>query len=107
MKKLLPFFSVLIVLMISLSESYGQALSNTYLIDGTIKRMADGKPLPNVNVSIEGAKYGVSTNQDGYYLLSLPKGTFTIVYSFVGYETRKIIYEVTTKADQQINFDKS
>ncbi len=105
MKKLLPFLLTLIVLTISLSESYAQALSNTYLVDGTIKRMADGKPLPNVNVSIEGAKYGVTTNQDGYYLLSLPKGTFTIVYSFVGYETRKIIYEVTTKADQQINFD--
>lgn len=45
-----------------------------------------GSPLPYANIVIVDKDLGTSTNIDGEYRLSLPYGTYTIRYQFIGYQ---------------------
>jgi len=56
-------------------------------ITGTVTSSDDGSPLPGVNVFVQGTTTGTTTNTDGEYEISIPEGA-TLVFSFVGYETR-------------------
>ena len=58
-------------------------------ITGTVKD-ANNQPLPFVNVIIENTYKGTTTNDDGYYELNISeKGTYTIVFSYLGFKTKK------------------
>lgn len=59
-------------------------------------RVADksGEGLPGVSVVVEGTGTGVSTNVNGEYeIVVQPKANLTLVYSFIGMKTQKILYK--------------
>ncbi len=48
----------------------------------------NNEPLPFANVYINGTEKGTTSDFDGLYALQdLPVGTYSVVYSFVGYES--------------------
>lgn len=53
---------------------------------------SEGLPLPGVSVVVKGTTVGVSTTIDGHYHMTLPENTGTIVFSFVGMETKEFPY---------------
>lgn len=54
-------------------------------------REMDGEPLPFANVLIKGSSKGATTDMEGLYSLNnLQPGTYTVVFSFVGYETLEV-----------------
>lgn len=68
-------------------------------IQGTVTDATSGEPLPGVNVFIEGTTQGTSTNFDGdYVIIGLRPDTYTVVFSFVGYQTTRV-------EDVRINID--
>ncbi len=51
----------------------------------------NGEPLPFANVLLKDSSKGTTSDYDGIYLLDkLEPGTYTVVFSFVGYETLEI-----------------
>ena len=53
------------------------------------------EPLPYVNVFIENTYVGTTTNEDGNYELNLIKtGTYTLVFQFLGYTTKKLAVDI-------------
>lgn len=55
----------------------------------------DKNPLPGANVTIDGTRKGVNTNEDGEFLIeNLMTGKARVRVSFVGYETNIIDYEL-------------
>ena len=50
-----------------------------------------GAPLPGVSVVAKGTSIGVTTNVDGTFVLTIPDGTKTIVFSFVGMKSQEIV----------------
>lgn len=68
-------------------------------IKGIVKCGDNGEPLSGVTVFVESLKTGTSTDEDGYYELSLPAGSYSIRYSFIGYhtETRNVKLAQHTK----------
>ena len=56
-----------------------------------------GEPLPFVNILIENTYKGTTSNDDGYYELSIsqPK-TYTIIYTYLGYKTVKKTVRIDT-----------
>ncbi|TRO64310.1 TonB-dependent receptor [Christiangramia sabulilitoris] len=51
----------------------------------------NGEPLPFANVLLKNSSKGTTSDYDGIYLLDkLEPGTYTVVFSFVGYETLEI-----------------
>ena len=52
--------------------------------------------LPFANVVVKGTTNGTTTDFEGNYALKLEEGVYTIVFSFIGYETIEIS-EVTSR----------
>lgn len=59
-------------------------------VSGTVTDASTGETLPGVNVVVEGTSIGVTTDVDGKFTLSLPKLGETLVFSYVGYTTKKV-----------------
>ena len=53
-----------------------------------------GNPLPGVTVAIKGTSLGGATDVDGNYSIEIPSGKeIVLVFSFVGMNTREILYQ--------------
>jgi tonB-linked outer membrane protein, susC/ragA family len=60
----------------------------------------DKNPLPGVTVVLEGTLFGTTTNEQGSYLLVIPKrDSIVLVYSFVGMKTQKVKYRGQKEID--------
>ncbi|WP_072144868.1 carboxypeptidase-like regulatory domain-containing protein [Hymenobacter sp. AT01-02] len=93
MKKPLPLLCLLILLLISV-ESWAQAV-----IKGTVTGVTDNSGLPGVSIAVKGTSTGTITDAQGAYSLTLPAGSNTLVFSFIGYETK----EITANASSTVN----
>lgn len=49
-----------------------------------------GLPLPGVSVTLKGTTNGVTTGNDGKYMLNLPDAQGVLVFSFVGYHKQEL-----------------
>jgi len=89
-KNKICFSLLFLFLTFNTSQTYGQ---NTGKIRGTITDAANGEVLAFGNVLIEELNIGVTTNDKGYYYISsLPiNKNVTLVVSYVGYESKKIV----------------
>jgi outer membrane receptor protein involved in Fe transport len=95
MRKLLIVFVILFVNVIS-------AQKGTFIGVVTDKEM-NNEPLPFANVFVKGTTVGVTTDFDGNYTLNVAEGEWTIVFSFIGYETVEKV--VTVVADESIELN--
>lgn len=59
-------------------------------VSGTVTDATSGEPLPGVNVVVKGTTMGTSTDSEGSYQLGVPSLQDTLVFSFVGYQTREV-----------------
>jgi hypothetical protein len=67
------------------------AIAQERTITGTVTGQDDGLPLPGVSVRLKAtSNVGTQTNADGKFSLRVPAGSQTLVFSFVGYETREV-----------------
>ena len=46
--------------------------------------------MPFANVLVKGTNIGVTTDFDGNYSININPGTYTLVFSFVGYRTKEL-----------------
>jgi len=78
-----------------------------YTISGTIKDANTGENLIGVSVGVKGAGYGSTSNQYGYYSMTVPEGDYVVTYSYIGYQTA--ISEITlfnnVKLDMKLSDD--
>ncbi|MGC3946140.1 MAG: SusC/RagA family TonB-linked outer membrane protein [Chryseolinea sp.] len=59
-------------------------------IAGTVTSEDDAQPIPGVNVLLKGTTTGTTTDADGKFVLKLPDGGGTLVFSFIGYATKEV-----------------
>ncbi|MFT3794956.1 TonB-dependent receptor domain-containing protein [Flavobacterium sp.] len=75
-------------------------------ITGTITdKEANNATLPFANAVIKGTTIGTSTDENGKYTLSVDAGTYTIVFSFLGYENVEV--PVTVVAGETVTINKT
>jgi Ca-activated chloride channel family protein len=77
----------LIALFVCLS---GFRSSSNRSISGTIYDQDDKKTLSGVSVSLVGTKKLTKSNDQGYYSISVPEGETELVFSSIGYESKKV-----------------
>ncbi len=91
---------LLFLLLLFFSFSYSQ----TGIISGIVNDKDFQEPLPFANVMIEGTTEGITTDFDGIYRLEVAPGTYTLIFSFVGYETVKVAdIEVKSSEVSEVN----
>jgi TonB-linked SusC/RagA family outer membrane protein len=78
MKKLLQSLFILVLFVSS-------AMAQNRTITGTVIGKDDGLPLPGVSIKIQGSSAGTSTDANGKYVLSVPAGEVTLLFSYLGY----------------------
>lgn len=66
---------------------------------------SDGKPAAFVNVSLKELKKGITTAEDGLYILTEKEGTYTLVVSFVGLQTREKQIAIRRQQTTEANFE--
>ncbi len=55
---------------------------------GKVTDASTGKPLPGVNIILDGTPYGTATNEEGeYYILNIPPGHYTVKFMMIGYQS--------------------
>ncbi|MDX1639392.1 MAG: SusC/RagA family TonB-linked outer membrane protein, partial [Balneolaceae bacterium] len=59
-------------------------------ISGQVTDANTGETLPGVNVLLKGTTTGTATDNQGNYELSVPSLQDTLVFSFIGYQTREV-----------------
>lgn len=60
-----------------------------YTISGFIKDASNGEALIGASVYIDELKSGAVTNSYGFYSISLTPGTYSLVFSYIGYKSIK------------------
>ncbi|MDP2888454.1 MAG: carboxypeptidase-like regulatory domain-containing protein [Bacteroidota bacterium] len=78
------------------------AFSQTFTIRGFVTDQTNGERLLNANVYEQKILRGTISNNFGFYSLTLPKGSYSIACSFVGYQTQ--LLEIDLTKDTIIDF---
>lgn len=94
-------FVILFVLLLS-------AISNSQNTVSIIGNITDNEiinePLLYANVSIKGTSIEANTDENGFFFFdNLKEGTYTLVCSFIGYETQEINVEVKSDKTVSVN----
>jgi len=94
---LVRFFatSVLILLFgVTYNHAAHQNIIKALPVSGQVTDAETGETLPGVNISISGTSTGTVTDMEGRYELEINEGSaVSLVFSFIGYETRTIEVE--------------
>ena len=86
-----------------LSGSLFTNAQNKHTISGFIKDSLNGETLIGATITVKGQAKGISSNQYGFYSITLDDGNYTLICSFIGYRTG--IFEIDLKADTKFNFE--
>ncbi|MBT8178823.1 MAG: carboxypeptidase-like regulatory domain-containing protein, partial [Eudoraea sp.] len=96
-----PLLTFIFLFFISLTFSQQQGSIVGKLTD----KEANNEPLAFANVLIKGTSKGTTSDFDGFYeFQKVDPGTYTLVFSFLGYETLEIP-DVVVEADKEIVVD--
>jgi len=78
------------------------AFSQNVTISGNVKDESNGEDLIGAIVTVKGqTNKGSSTNTYGFYSLTLPAGSYTLVYQYVGYNSKE--QTVTLQSNTTLN----
>ena len=78
---------ILICFLILLSLPGYAAAENKVTVSGYIRDASNGEALIGANILIKGTNIGAATNSYGFYSFSLPAGKYTIIVSYIGYQS--------------------
>jgi TonB dependent receptor/CarboxypepD_reg-like domain/TonB-dependent Receptor Plug Domain len=66
--------------------SFGVLAQEKATLSGYVKDAANGEGMIGVGVYIQELKVGIATNAYGFYSITIPKGVYTVSYTFIGYQ---------------------
>lgn len=79
------------------------AMAQNKTITGRVVGADDGLPLPGVSVRAGSA--GTTTGSDGNYSLSVPAGTKTLTFTYIGYVTQSLAIGANNVVNAKLVFD--
>ncbi len=94
--------SFLLLIILTTFASFSQ---EKFTLSGTIKDSKNNETLIGVNIYLPSLKIGTTTNEYGFYSLTIPKGEHQIEITYVGYQTlqQTIILNQNTKNNFSLN----
>lgn len=91
------------ILYVLLLTSFLGFSQEKFTISGTLKDKANGETLVGATVIVNGMNLGVSTNEYGFYSLTLLEGNYTLQISYLGYVAIEKKIDLTKNV--QLNFE--
>jgi len=90
MKQFWLIFLMIIVFVLNVDFVVAQ----NYTISGTIKDATTNETTVGTTIYVKETLQGTSTNEKGFFSITLPKGTYTLVISYIGYKEIEIPVEL-------------
>jgi hypothetical protein len=100
---------VLIFILISCGHflcAIGQAENaklNRFVLNGYVKDSLTGETIAGASIAVSGEQRGVTSNQFGFYSITLAQGNYTITLTHISYQGKSIAVNLTQ--NQSFNFD--
>lgn len=76
-----------------------------FTLSGTISDKSSNETLIGVTVAIQELKTGTTTNEYGFYSISVPPGEYTVIISYIGFQN--IVEKITLDKNQKYDFNLS
>ena len=73
-----------------------------YNLSGVVTASETGEKLIGANVFLKNTTLGAATDEDGKFNITAKAGTYTVVCSYVGFETQEVTVKLS--ANMQLNF---
>ncbi len=95
------------LILLVLASHIGYSQGDNHTISGYIKDAANGETIIGANVYIEEIGSGTVSNEYGFYSVNLPAGSYTLIFSYVGFDTRmeKVTIDQDIKLDMEIGVE--
>ena len=76
-------------------------------LSGYLKDKANGEALIGATVYVADLKTGVITNPYGFYSVSVPQGTYTVTFSYIGYQSKSssVVLDVSKQLNVMLEED--
>lgn len=84
-----------------------EPLDNKVTLSGYVKDSANGEILTGCNISVEGQRSAATSNQYGFYSLSLDPGKYTISFSYYGYKPYVLQIDISKNETRNIELSKT
>jgi 20S proteasome alpha/beta subunit len=97
---------ILLFALFAFSTSFAQQKTNTkkrYTISGYIRDKSSGETLIGATLSVKTSSKGISSNQYGFYSITLEAGKYNLLCTSVGYKSQSISLELNM--DSVMNID--
>ena len=91
------------LLLVILLVLYTSIQAQNYTISGSVTDGYSGEALIGASVYDPAGRQGTSANTYGFYSLTLPKGTYTLTYSFVGFEPYTVEIELNKNQELDVS----
>jgi hypothetical protein len=78
---------IFLILVASGARADGEPGANKFTISGYIEDSKTGETLIGATIFVEELKTGTASNVYGFYALSLAPGTYTLTFSYIGYQS--------------------
>jgi hypothetical protein len=93
--------TLLVFLLLFWAICNAAAQERKFTVSGNIRDAGTGEDLIGAEVVIEGTRTGSVANAYGYYSLSLPRGKYSLVFYYIGYDKKTV--SVDLSADYRLN----
>lgn len=93
---------IIIFNLLLLNSAYAGTL---WTVTGKVSDSRTGSALAAANVRVASTSRGTITNLDGSYVLSLPAGDYTLIFSYVGYRTDSVSVKVSSNVTKNVGLE--
>lgn len=96
-QKTMKRFSIILLLLILSGPGFAAMVT----LSGYLKDKANGEALIGATIYIPVLKTGVITNPYGFYSISVPEGSYSVTFSYIGFQTQTPL--INLNANKQLN----
>jgi TonB-dependent receptor len=91
----------LVITLFTIAMGFAQSKGT---VTGTITdKDMNNESLPFASVAVKGTTNGTNADENGNYTLSVTEGTHTLVFAFLGYETKEVQFTIKAGETKTIN----
>lgn len=98
-----PVFLRILFASISALIAFISVAQSRFSINGYVRDSLSGETIIGATISVDGQSKAVTSNQYGFYSITLDSGTYTISASHISYFTKPVMIGLTN--NQSFNFD--
>tara|TARA_B100000579_G_scaffold137603_1_gene111694 strand:- start:14238 stop:16616 length:2379 start_codon:yes stop_codon:yes gene_type:complete len=83
---------------------YTDTYSQTHTLSGYITDVSNGENIFGANIIVDSLSVGTTSNNFGFYSITLPTGNHTISYSYIGYSSQMLNINLKSDISNNIEF---